>query len=482
MEPARFKRTALHLAGLCAVWLVYAVLWKTAPYAALDTPSYVEVVQDLRHLELSQVHQRTPGLPFLLLITGADKAPTRLFYFVSLGLHFAAVAMLAYLLDSLGIALWAVRLFLVLACLPPFVEWAGELGTETLSEFLVIATFACAITWVRTRGDLWIAAACLLGTSAAMTRPTFQALLVVIALGTLLCSWFGLLHISFRQRIAVVVAAGVSAGAQMSYAAANYAKFGYLGTNSIGAYALSTKVADVVEFLPDRYAAVREIWRHHRDQLLIDPRYDHTGQNFIFRAMPELVNLYGGDQLAAVTDIQRLSVYLIVHKPMSYLNASLKAIAGYWMPTDGRLSNSTPAWRLIWAVFELTVVGLFFLQAIALTGAAVFSLPQWLNCREERDKSWNPNPLAACAYVFASLIIWYTMLVSCFLAIGLARYRVPTDLLILFSTLIGFQIWTDLARRPLEFMAAPGASQDVLRARQVQARKLDAGWMSAGST
>jgi hypothetical protein len=439
------SKSILNAMFLVLALLVYARVWKEAPYWSSDTPSYVEVANDLRHFSLSHAHQRTPGLPLLLLLTGADKHPTRLFFYISLALYFSAVAILAYVLALLSIGTWRVRLFMLIASLPPFVEWAAQITSETLSEFLVVATFGSVAAWLRTGRTQWMVLTCLSGTAAALTRPTFEGVVVIIALGMLACSAFAFLRITPRQRLAAVAAALISIGAQTSYALVNYVKFGYFGTNTFAAYGLSHKVAGVVEFLPDRYAAAREILVRHRDSLLVDPRYDHTGQNYIYRALPELASLYGGDELAALKAIQRLSLYLIVHKPMSYLNECLKAMCGYWMPTDGPLSTYSPAWRSVWALTQFTILGMFFLQAIALAGTVLFHLPQLLMARKSKSMLIL-DPVAICTYIMGSLTIWYTMAVSCCFGIGLARYRVPTELLIMVVTLLGFRIWSQTVK------------------------------------
>ncbi len=436
----------LNATFLLVVLLAYALSWRQAPYSTLDTPSYVEVAHDVRDLNLSQAHQRTPGFPLLLVLTDNDRQPTRLFFYLSLALHFSAVAILAWVLEIAGVGVWGVRLFLVAASLPPFVEWTAYLATETLSEFLVVATVSSLVAWIRSRRSYWIVLACLCGTAAAFTRPTFQAIVVVLVAGVWGCHMFGILPMSRRQLMLGIAAALVSVGLQASYAAVNYKKFGYFGTNTFTPYALSAKVVGVVEYLPAEYAAVREILVRRRDELLIDPRYDHTGQNYIYRALPELVQRHGGNQLAALQEMQRLSVYLIIHKPMSYLGECLKAIAGYWMPTDGPLSTPTPALRLMWAAVQLGVVGVFFLQALALTGTALFYFPGLLDRRVREISETRTDHTAVGVYILCQLVIWYTMVISCAFGIGLARYRSPTELLILGATMIGFRIWSNASR------------------------------------
>jgi hypothetical protein len=440
-RPARLLRWPVLFLGL--MFGVYTRQWKAAPYLSPDTPGYMSLAADVKRLTLTQMHGRTPGFPFFLLLTGADQAPTRSFYYASLALHFGAVLLLAWLLFRFRLPRGAIALFLVVASTPPFVEWAAQMSTEMLSEFLIVLAFALLVAWLATRWTSVLAGYAVTMLWAAFTRPTFQAATLLVSFCLFACHYFGLLRIPPRR---LVVSMGLTVAISMAglglYSAANYVRFGYFGTSIFPAYAISHKVVGVLEFLPDRDAEIRRILVRHRNELMADPSSDHTGQNYIYRALPELTVLYHGDKVQALRKVQELSIGLIKAKPMSYLNECAKSIGGYWLPNEGPLSVSTRATRIIWDVAQLSIVGLFFLQAAALTGAALF----WLPRHRRRHPSFAGTGLALpiCAYTIASALIWYTMFISCFAAIGLARYRMPTDMLILFVTLLGFNLWRSL--------------------------------------
>jgi hypothetical protein len=55
------------------------------------------------------------------------------------------------------------------------------------------------------------------------------------------------------------------------------------------------------------------------------------------------------------------------------------------------------------------------------------------------------DPQLLSAYAIAMSVVLYTWLASCFLAIGLPRYRTPTDLLVLFTTLLGLAICREIS-------------------------------------
>lgn len=432
-----FRETVAAIIFFGIVFLIYSSVWKNAPYVEPDTPGYQQLARDLKNGTLNQLSLRTPGLPILLLMTGSETTPTRSFYLVSLAMHLVSIGLLAFLLRYFRVSKWRTALFMLLAALPPFVETAAYMTSETLSEFLVVLTCVALAAWLITKRTTFMVIFGLAATSAASTRPTFQALTVVIWVCVFACYYFGYLrHFSLRS-LMISAAATIlfSFGAQGAFAAFNYERFGYLGMSGYPPYGLSTKVVGVLESAPDRDAEVRDILIRHRDRLLVDPNYDHTGQNYIFRAMPELVSYYRGDQMRALKKVQELSIYLIKARPMSYIAECLKAAAVYWMPTDGSLSGAgSNARRAVWALMQFAIIGLFFLQFLALVGYATHSLTAYTAGRFG-------SGLLIPWYVAGSAVICYTMAVSCMVAIGLARYRVPTDLLIMAVTILGFEIW-----------------------------------------
>ena len=55
---------------ICIAGTSYVLLWPHAPYAAADTPGYVQVAADFQDGKLDELHSRTIGYP-LLLSSGA---------------------------------------------------------------------------------------------------------------------------------------------------------------------------------------------------------------------------------------------------------------------------------------------------------------------------------------------------------------------------------------------------------------------------
>jgi hypothetical protein len=444
MRPGSTSRLLVIIAPLLllAACVFYGALWPKAPYATMDTPTYADLAKDLRQLHLTRLHMRTPGLPVLMILTGADRAETRAFYYASLFLHFAAVGILTYLLSVLRINSKTLGLFFCAGMLPVFVAPAAYISTENLSEFLVVVCIAGLMFWTMTARFVFLGAFLLGGIGAALTRPTFQLLPVALAVCVLICHRTGIVRMPYRRLIGGLAGAVVAhMTILVGYSVLNYRLFDYFGVSSMAAYGLSTKVPGVLEAIPERYGPVREILLRHRNRMLVDPGLDHTGQNFIYRALPELIAYHGGNRTAALKEIQSLSMYLIRTRPMSYLNECTKAMAGYWMPTDEPLVIGQSALRRVfWDAIQMALIGIFFVEAIALVGHFLFRVPIFAATKFSGLSAEDPR---LGFFILGHCVVWVTMLVSCFAAIGLSRYRAPTELILMAVSIAGFQIWRD---------------------------------------
>jgi hypothetical protein len=430
-------------AALTVAFFAYAIAWPTAPVATNDSPSYLRVANDIRHLRLTELHERTPGYPLLLVLTGSVQQPTRSSFYASLALQLLTVACFGYLLAGVGVSTIWVWLFILIALLPPFVEPAAYVMTESLSGFGLGLTYAFLLAWLRSgRKSIYLAFS-VMALYTALIRPTYQALPVFLLFCLPVFAMVGIIPKNWLKLLAPLGATAVLCLSVFAiWALVNYARFGFFGTNSLGPYALSTKTATFVESLPEQYAGIRSILVKYRDRYIIEPFNDHTAQNYIFRAFPEVRAYYQGDEVKALRAIEEVNTYLILHKPFSYLGDCLRVLGTYWTPNDAPLSaGQSTILRALWAVVQLMVVGVFFVQLLAVFGLILFFAP--LGATKRSLPSWmNVGPDLMAAYVIGIALIVYTMVVSCFLGIGAARYRVPTDLMILSTTIMGFAIWS----------------------------------------
>ena len=422
----------------------YATLWYAAPILTGDSFGYMRLATDLRQLHISEFHQRTPGYPLILLLTGSGSKPTLGLFYVSLAMHFASAFCVAKLVRYLGVNRWLSLTLLIVALLPPFVEPAAYVMPEAATEFALVFAFYCLIKWLGSNRMQWGVGFAILAVLCALTRPTFQLWLPFIALGLLALWWCEVLprRVSRHRMLLTVMGAATVCGAiYFTIAWTNFRKFGEFSTTSLTPYQLSTRTIGVVEYLPERFGELRALLLRHRDAYLIQHFDDHTAQNYIYRAYPDVVKLYGGDRVKALGAIRESSLYLILHKPASYVGEFLKAVASFWMPMDTPLANGgSDLLKGVWLLVTMSVFALFFSQFL-VAGGTVLLLLSW-NLRFRRMAPFfRENSLLASAYLLGLGIIGYNLIISCALGIGTARYRVPTDLLIMATTVMGFAIW-----------------------------------------
>jgi hypothetical protein len=430
----------LGLASLAANGL----LWPNAPAIDGDSSQYMEVARDLRDFRIDEVHDRAPGYPALLALTGASDTPTRTLFYVSLLLHFGSVWLLALALRASGASTRALTIFGILLTLPPYVEPAGYVMTENLAQFTLAAGLSGLVMWLAYQRLAWLAGASLAFAVAGLTRPTYQVLAIAIAAALVLFPSLGRrLGLIYRDVVkgAVVLALGsfvILGGLCLR----NQATFGYFGVAPTFGFHLSTKTMSFVERLPDEYAVAREILVRERDALLTRPGGTHDGTQTIWHAREELSKALGLSTPELSAYLVKMNIRLIAQAPLEYLKEVGRAFAAYWFPAAGPLSSmGSSVLRWTWALLHVAVVAIFFLQmSMALGMGALITTPGGVSGSADKRLPGS-FALPAAAYLLAAAIVIYTMLLSCFFDIGEPRQRRPTDILLLFMCFVGVQLW-----------------------------------------
>lgn len=440
---------------VCVVlaFVLYAWWWSEAPLTTFDTPSYQRVAADIKQLELTRLHQRTPGYPLLLALTNSERTLSSGLFYVTLAAQLASLLILVVLLRTLGLSLLLCRIVLITGLLPPFVAPAVWATTESISTFCVVLAIVSFVLWLTNGRSLaWIVFS-LSCVAAAFIRPTYQLLAPVFAV--LLAMLFWLDWISCRsfarmwKHMAATVA--LSFGSLGAWAYVNYVHFGQFDTSTMSANAASSKVATVLEYLPDKYSPLREILIKHRDRLITEPFRQHTGQDYIYRALPEVVSMYKGDELQALNAIKEASVYLIKTKPISYLHDSVKLFGSFWMPNDYDVEPLTHgSGRTASALLQTGINLLFFIQAAVIVGVGLMVLSLRAAKRRILLSSQSTKSFI-CLYATGLAVTCYTMLISCFAGIGENRYRIPVDLIVIAMTAVGATLWYRMALAILSF-------------------------------
>lgn len=456
--PARNERT---IAGLppgvaffylflfSAALIIYGIAWSNSMVIAADTPGYFEAARDLADLNLDQLNDRPPGYPLLLLLTGASSHPTRRLFFTALLLHLVTIWMLSVVLHNMGLnGLW-LKLFGSILILPPYVQSCAMIMTESLAQFCLALTVACFIIWLRNRRTIYLVITSSAIGYSALTRPTYQALSLVIVLSVLpLAGYLGCLNRREMIRAALSLIA-VSAILVGGLSAFNYSRFGYFGITPLLGYNLSTRTVRFWDRLSDNEdRVVKDVLIKTRDSELISPGSSHTGLQSIYAARPEIIRLTGMSRIEASRYLVRMNLNLIMRAPLNYLQEVGCALGGsYWFPANSSLANmNSRVIQMIWSLLHFMIIGCFLTTGLFLSGALADSF------LKARLTELDPSPLPSetkyqiLTYCLAGTIVIYTMIISCAIDIGDPRFRLPTDCLILLMVFLAPMLWMRLAK------------------------------------
>lgn len=437
---------AAYVALFAVAFAFYSLAWRSAPVQEGDSPQYLEVARDLSDLRLDALHNRTPGYPVLLALTGSASHPTRALFRVSLLLHFASIWLLAAVLRAAGAGGRSLLAFGVLLLMPLYVEPAGYVMTENLAQFALAAGFAGLVLWFAGGRAVLLAVSSVAFAYAALTRPAYQGLavgvaaLLVAAHTALRDAWFGAGRV-MRAAAALVVGSLVILGA-FSYA--NERSFHYLGVSPLMGFHLSTKTMTFVERAPDEYAAVREILVKARDAELTKRGGTHSPTQAVWHAQAELAAATGLSMPELSRYLLRMNLRLIRAAPLEYIGEVARSAATYWLPASTDLANMhSGVLRGVWALVHAAVTAVFWLQIVVMAGVAGL----WLRVRRADGlprvtlRNLGRPDLQALAYGVAAAIVFYTMALSCVLDIGEPRQRRSTDVLIVFMCFLGAHVW-----------------------------------------
>lgn len=434
---------------LAAGFAVYSLWWPEAPVSTPDTPGYQQLARDLGAGTLSRFHQRTPGYPLILLWTGSTTHLTRSLFWVSLAGQLLVAVLVVILLADLGVPRGPILAVFGWALAPPSIAPSAFATTETTAALCVTAATAALFSWTRTLRWSRLVVFALLAAAASFVRPTFQAMVPAVALALLAGlwgGWTGNLRLG-RLLLGMGAAGALTLVALAAYSSWNDRCFGKFAPSSMLTYALSSKVDTVLEFLPDEFAELRSILVSHRDALITTPYSPHLGHDYLYRAWPDLLRLYGGDELRALDAVREASIHLILAKPITYVHESAKLFASFWMPNDYDLPGlrSGPG-RVLSALAQGFMSGLFLLQAVVVGGLLLgFLAAQVATGRGVAWPSGREHSLAGAYLVTLSLVV-STMLISCFLGTGLNRYRVPVEPLMWVNLAVGWTLWRSFVR------------------------------------
>lgn len=432
-----------------AAAVIYGVAWSDSMIIAPDTPGYFETARDLTDFRLEQLHDRPPGYPLLLLLTGASSQPTRSLFFTSLLLHLITVWMLSITLHQLGSSGFRLKLFGFIMILPPYVQSSATIMSENLAQFCLALIVAVLVLWFRNQRTIYLMIASLAIGFCALTRPTYQALSPAIIVCILPLA--GYLGFANRRDMLKAAASLVLFSALLigGFSAYNYARFGYFVVTPLLGYNLSTKTVLIWDKMDDvEDGAVKKIMVRIRDEELTAPGSSHTGLQSIHAARDEIIRSTGMSQIDAARYLVRLNLKLIMRAPLHYLQEVGRSLGGwYWFPAGNQLANmNSRIIQLIWSLLHFTIIGCFFMTALVISGAVADGfLKSRLLKLKPRSPLQSATKYQLIAYCLAGTVVFYTMVISCAIDTGSSRHRLPTDCLILMMTFLAPMLWLRMA-------------------------------------
>ena len=240
------------LVGLASL-VAYGLLWPNAPVIEGDSPQYMEVARDLRDFRIDDIHDRTPGYPILLALTGSADLPTRTLFYASLFFHIVSIWLLAKALQVAGTPPKVLMGFGVLLAMPPYVEPAGYVMTENIAQFALAAGLTGLVMWFSKRQMVWLVVSSLAIAYAGFSRPVYQVLALAMALGLILFPGI-VRRLGLTARNALTAAAVLVLGSTVilgGLCIRNYSAFGYFGVAPTFGLHLTTKTTSLLERLPD---------------------------------------------------------------------------------------------------------------------------------------------------------------------------------------------------------------------------------------
>jgi len=206
---------------------------------------------------------------------------------------------------------------------------------------------------------------------------------------------------------------------------------------------LSTKTVIVVEHIPEEHRPIREALLRVRDRHLVVGK-SHTALQYIWSVLGDLKSATGMDDVTLSKHMQKINTWLIVNKPLEYIYSVARAMASCSLPYTTELAHLNSRVLLgVWSLLHFLVVGLFWLQFLALAGTAVFRIPQYFSPdRGERPVAGlRITEFQTFSYVIAFAICLYTVIISCTVDVGDPRQRIPIDMLVVFLVFLGLHIW-----------------------------------------
>jgi hypothetical protein len=405
----------------------YLFVWRDGPYLLADSKGYMQVAQNISAGNLSEIQDRVPAFPLLLLLTNSFEKPNTILFIVQLLSYFVCVFFVFKILTR-ELPIGFAYVYLIFSVLPPFVEATAQVMTEALTTILILLSFICFYELIKSRKIFY---AFILGFTSgflALTRPTFELIPII-----LLILFVFIRSLSVEKKgwiLHSIISIAISTLMIGGYALYNYIKYDFLCLTPLQGFNLSTKTETYIERIPDDQKVVREVLLIGRNKVLLaDPT--HSAVMYIWPTIPKLEEATSLSKTELSKMFQGINLKLILSSPLSYIVEVGHAMAVYTMPSSSDQANFNNNWfQLLWLLLNYVVLAVTIICICGTVGILILISKKGLSALLK-----DHLPILSI-FFFSALMIFYNFCISTFFEVGNPRYRLPTDLLIIIFDLI----------------------------------------------
>lgn len=419
---------------LLACSILYFAVWQDSLVTAEDSRGYFRPASDLVDGSLEEFHFRTLGYPVLLLLTGSVSEPTLSLFVVQLLMYMLSVYMVSKILIQLHVQQTFILFFVILAMLPPSVEYTSYALPEVATMFFLTISFY-AIFKSLSKNNFWwgLGSGFALGIGAII-RPDYQFLGIFISIiAMLFLLMLKLWPIWKKVFLPLLISSSFCLIAYMGF---NLIRFQKFTMAYFSGFTMTAKTVNMLEDIPDNYAEIREILIDARNKELVNGK-SHSAVNYIYEASGDLQKLTGLDMPQLASLINKININLIYRNPLQYLVSVGTAMANFILPSATNQSIfSSSMVQLLWTVIHFVILGIFILTVCTMVGCFVMAFTTDKNRSQSIVEKINKKLPNFLIFIIALSSVIYIALISTFVAVGDARYHVPTQLMTFFTVVV----------------------------------------------
>lgn len=222
----------------------------------------------------------------------------------------------------------------------------------------------------------------------------------------------------------------------IAYMGFNLIRFQKFTMAYFSGFTMTAKTVNMLEDIPDNYAEIREILIDARNKELVNGK-SHSAVNYIYEASGDLQKLTGLDMPQLASLINKININLIYRNPLQYLVSVGTAMANFILPSATNQSIfSSSMVQLLWTVIHFVILGIFILTVCTMVGCFVMAFTTDKNRSQSIVEKINKKLPNFLIFIIALSSVIYIALISTFVAVGDARYHVPTQLMTFFTVVV----------------------------------------------